>query len=167
MVNKIDKSLEYGGVFKYYTDSNCSYILDIHETSNGSGVWFIDLYKEYGTPDKKEVFSILKTLADLCTDYARNYNIKKIIAIIDGNDEEEKRKKTIAFTRYIKDEWEYEISNNPEFKLSGKKVYSKIDKNLILITKKEHNHFENCSNCGVKNENYKFCPNCGFKLKED
>lgn len=166
MVNKIDRSLEGVGLFKYYTDSNCCYILEIKENSKGSGLWFINLFKEYGTPKVDEVFPILKTLSDLCNEYSNNHKIKKALAIIDASSDEEKRKKTIAFTRYIKGNWEYKILVNPDFKITGRKGSNKINTNCILITKKSENK-EYCLNCERKNEDYKFCPSCGFKLKED
>lgn len=167
MVNKIDRSFEDVGLFKYYTDSNCCYILDIKESSKGSGLWFINLFKEYGTPDKSEVFSTLKNIANLVLDYCSRVNIEKFLIIIDADNDDERRKKTIAFSRYINSDWEYQIQSNPEFKISGKRGLNIINTNCIFIKKKINDSDKYCSNCGNRNENYKFCPNCGFKIKED
>lgn len=166
MVNKIDKTLG-GGLFKYYTDSNCCYIIDIHAGSIDSDLWFIDLFKEYGTPDKREVFSILKTLADLSIEYANNNGIKKVLAVIDANDDKEREKKTKVFTRYINDDWEFKVLSNPDFKISGKRNHGLINTSCIFMTKKEIDNSKYCPKCGVKDNNYKFCPECGFKIKED
>jgi hypothetical protein len=163
MVNKIDRSLEDVGLFRYYTDSNCCYILEMKKNSD---ICFINLFKEYGKPNSDEVFSIFKTLSDLCNEYSDKHNIEKGLAIIDASSDEERRKKTIAFTRYIKDSWEYKILVNPDFRITGRKISNTINTNCILITKKSENK-DYCLNCGSKNENYKFCPNCGFKIKED
>ncbi len=163
----IDDNFKDVGLYKYYTDSNCCYILSINESSSGSGIWFINLYKEYGTTDKSEVFSTLKNISNLVLEYCGKVNIRKFIIIIDANSNEERRKKTIAFTRYINNDWEYKIHSNPDFKISGKRTLNTINTNCIFIQKKENDSNKYCSNCGVKNENYKFCPNCGFKLKED
>ena len=110
-------------------------------------------------------------------------NIENIIVTIDGKDQEEIDKKTKAFTRWIKKPWSYKVMKNPTIKIDGatKNIY--VRTNIIhmfktnepitpeVVVKKEEiknipSQIKFCYNCGLENNNYKFCPGCGTNLQQ-
>ncbi len=174
----LDKSLSWSGIYRYSTENGTQYLAKVSETAKNSGLWTLDFVKLSGEPSPIEVFKILNTLFIACMEFVNQNNITKAYLAITGENSEEISKKTIAFTRWIKDYWDYQIVDNPQFRISGKKESLTIPTKVIFMNRKSTNIsttttsdtnnslMKFCPNCGTQNNNFQFCPNCGTNLKQ-
>jgi hypothetical protein len=178
MTYNVDKSLIGDGIIQYSTESGCKYMAKISESAPGSTLWSIDFRKLSGTPSPSEVFKIMKTLTDASMEYVLEKNINNFAIFIDGENEEIVEKKTVAFQRWLKDDWDFEVIKNMEIKISGMKnsVFT-IPTNSIMMRRKQNVvqkqvsvngniQIKFCYNCGRENNEFQFCPNCGTNLKQ-
>ena len=179
MAFELDKSLSWNGIYRYSTENGTQYLAKISETAKNSGLWTLDFIKLSGDPSPIEVFKILNTLFLACMEYVNQNNVNKAYLAVTGETNEEISKKTTAFTRWIKDYWDYQIIDNPEFRILGRKESIIIPTKVIFMTRKttsisnttstsETNNtlMKFCPNCGTQNNNFQFCPNCGTNLKQ-
>jgi hypothetical protein len=173
----VDKNLAWDGIFTYSTDSGTKYLIKISETAPESGVWKLDFIRLEGNPTSIEIFKTMKTLLDISMEYVNEKNINNAILMIAGNSEEEIQKKTKAFTRWLKEDWTFEVINRPEVYIPGVKGKKIVQTNVIFIKRKpkidkkveisnNHEGFKYCPNCGTENKGWQFCPNCGTNLKQ-
>jgi hypothetical protein len=173
----VDKSLSWNGLYQYSSESGTQYLVKISESAPGSDFWTMDFVKLSGEPTPSEVFKIMSTLFEVSMEYVIQKNITKAFLIINGKDKEEIEKKTNIFVRWLRDHWDYQIVNNPEFTTpKGNQVV--LQTNGIYITKKLVTNTESnnnltdvtikfCYNCGTENKGFQFCPNCGTNLKQN
>lgn len=169
---KVDKSLEFKGVFQWITDSGCKYIAHISESAPNSGLVSLDFIKISGNTSPSEIFKTMRTLYEVSTDYLVKRGFPNLIVYIDGENREIIDKKTRAFTRWINtDIWEFKIDSNPKIVIPNKRDgVIELDTNVITIKKRDgviKNIIKFCSNCGIENKEYKFCPNCGINLQQE
>jgi hypothetical protein len=172
----IDRSLAFDGLFRYSTDNGTDYIVKISETAPNSGFWTLDFKKLSGDPSALEVFKTLNTLFTVAMEYAAEKNINNAYLLIAGDTIDEIQKKTVAFTRWIEYDWDYNIIKNPLITIDGMKSSINIPTNIIHIKRKiiknqvtqqqSQSLMKFCSNCGTENNNFQFCPNCGSNLKQ-
>ena len=176
----VDKSLSWDGLYQFQSDSGCNYIIKIKKVSEDSSLWTIELIRKSGEPPVSEIFKTMKTIADICKEYMNIVKGNRVIMLISGNYEESLQKANV-FTRYMKDEWNYNI-DIPTIKLPGLRspnvnttnfmITATRKKDLIEINKSEMNStisnvdIKFCFNCGTPNNNFVFCPGCGTKLKQ-
>jgi hypothetical protein len=178
MTYNLDKSLISDGMIFYTTDSGCKYLAKIFETSTGSGLWTLDFIKLSGDPESSEVFKIMKTLTDACMEYVYDKNINNVAIFVSGENEDVINQKTTIFQRWLRDDWDFEITPNMEIKISGKRNSSySVPTNAIMMKRKQkvvqkqiitngNIQVKFCFNCGSENNGFQFCPNCGTNLKQ-
>ena len=109
----IDKSLEFCNTISFKTDSDVKYSITFNETAPESKVWTFSLKLVSGEPTDKEIFKTMEVVNKIITEkggIAERNNIKRVIVVIEGEDEQEIDKKTKVFTRWIKKPWKYEIT---------------------------------------------------------
>ncbi len=182
----IDKSISWYNTVFFSSDSGTKYSVQLVETAPNSKVWTFNFNLISGIPDNKEVFKTMKVLYEILLEpngLIEKNNVKEIILTIDGSSREEINQKTKIFTRWIKSPWVFEINSNPEIIMQGKREQIYLNTNLIHIKKNEElvkevikvepiNQVVNipnikfCFNCGLENNNYKFCPGCGTNLQQ-
>ena len=179
MTYNIDKTLIDDGLIQYSTDSGCKYIVKIFESSPGSGLWSIDFFKVFGEPTPIEVFKIMRTLTDVAMEYVYQKNITNVAIFIAGENDEIIQKKTVAFQRWLKEDWDFEVISNMEMKISGMKDSTFIVPTNTIMMKRKQNVVQKqvsingnievkfCYNCGTENKGFQFCPNCGTNLKQN
>ena len=178
MTYNVDKSLIGDGIIQYSTESGCKYMAKIYESAPGSTLWSIDFKKLSGTPSPSEVFKIMKTLTDAAMEYVYDKNINTVSIFIDAESDEMIEKKTIAFQRWIKDDWDFEVIKNMEIKIAGMRNSTfTMPTNSIMMRRKQNVvtkqvsvngsiNIKFCYNCGTENNDFQFCPNCGTNLKQ-
>lgn len=177
----IDRSLSWDGLYKIYSNES-SFLVKIRETSLGSGLWIVDMVNEYGNTPGISIFSLLKSLSEVCKEYLDIVGGKKMMIKID-NTLQESQKTAKVFTRWLENDWDYKIENS-DIKLAGlRNPYLNISTLSILAFRKDkiqnlipETHSQDpiilseikfCFNCGAPNNSFAFCPNCGTKLKQN
>jgi len=170
----IDRTLEICNVIDFKSETGVLYKITLIETTPGSGLWTIVFQVVSGVPEKKDIYSTIKTISNILLEkdgLVERNNITEFVITIDGENRDEIDKKTKVFTRWIKSPWTFEITSNPIILIEGKMENIYLNTNLIHI--KKSNIIENksevkfCFNCGFENkETYKFCPSCGTNLQQ-
>lgn len=149
---------------------NCS--LSLVEVSENSSIFtfnFLSLDEYEMSFDN--MCLLLKSLLE--SKMIEENNIKNIFYLLKGNDREDVDKKTDIFLEILGDTWEVKIDKDPETFIQGGPSYTNVNTNSLIINKKEvteQNIISNikfCFNCGLENNNYKFCPSCGTNLKQE
>ena len=100
--------------------------------------------------------------------------INTLLVYIAGSDRNEIDQKTKIFTRWIKTPWKYEVISNPIITIQGNRNHIQTNTNFIHMTRgveevvviKSPVGAKFCFNCGLENNNFKFCPSCGTNLKQ-
>jgi hypothetical protein len=188
MSYNIDNSLIWNNLFIFTTDAGTKYIAKFEEVSEG--IWTLDFQLSSGEPLRSEIFKTMKFLGDNTSDFLDEREINTLIVYIAGSDRNEIDQKTKIFTRWIKSPWKYEIISNPIITIEGNRNHIQTNTNFIHMTRgveevvvespvnKVVNEVVNevvvespvgikfCFNCGLENNNYKFCPSCGTNLKQ-
>lgn len=178
--------------FSIFTDCGNKYYVSLNETAPKSGVWLINFRLVDGIASSKEVFITLKTLWINLKKIMIDKNINSVFGYIDGEDREERDKKTKVFSRWVDYPFEVHVDNSPEIRIRGKSSPIYLDTNFFHIKripgsinesiqepekKEEIVAVENsknsftleikfCFNCGIENKSFKFCPNCGTNLQQ-
>ena len=184
MSYNIDNSLIWNNLFIFTTDSGTKYIAKFEEVSEG--IWTLDFQLSSGEPLRSEIFKTMKVLGDNTSDFLDERGINTLLVYIAGSDRNEIDQKTKIFTRWIKTPWKYEVISNPIITIEGNRNHIQTNTNFIhmtrgseevvviksLVNKVVNEVVESpvgakfCFNCGLENNNYKFCPSCGTNLKQ-
>ena len=177
----VDKSLSWDGLYQFYTDKGAKFLIKIVESAPNSGVWMVNFVKSNTIEvEPREVFSLMKLIAEGCNEYANQKGINKAIFLMSGGREESLQKSKI-FTRWMEDNWNFEIKES-QIKIPGTRfeVLNSTPYTISLSRKEKSNKTEItnssntisqeikfCYNCGTPNNSYLFCPSCGTKLKQN
>jgi hypothetical protein len=176
MSYNVDKTFAWDGIYQYSSDSGAKYLVKISKTSKNSDMWTLNFMKLAGEPSKLEVFKIMRTLWEVSMEYVNEKNINTAILLVSGADNLEIEQKTTVFTRYLKDDWDFQIINNPDFQVEGMKngkfsiptnaffIQRKVNSPQIINKTIDPVSIKFCFNCGTKNDSFQFCPNCGTKF---
>ena len=184
MAYNIDNSLIWDNLFMFTTDSGNKYVAKFAEVSDG--IWTLDFYLSSGDPLRSEIFKTMKFLGDNTSNFLDERSINTLLVYISGSDRNEIDQKTKIFTRWIKSPWKYEVISNPIITTDGNRNHIQTNTNFIHMTRGVEevviespvNKVVNelviespvgvkfCFNCGLENNNFKFCPSCGTNLKQ-
>jgi hypothetical protein len=186
MEYNIDNSLLWNNVFMFTTDSGVKYVVKFDEFS--SDTWTLDFYIKSGEPVRSEIFKTISTLGYGASIFLNERGINNLMVYITGSDRNEIDQKTNVFTRWIKSPFSYEIIKNPIIRVEGSKSVLTTNTNFIKISRSEVSELQVnsvnvsepinevfnqtsvvskfCHNCGLENNNYKFCPGCGTNLQQ-
>ena len=184
MSYNIDNSLIWNNLFIFTTDAGTKYIAKFEEISEG--IWTLDFQLSSGEPLKSEIFKTMKVLGDNTSNFLDEKGINTLLVYISGSDRNEIDQKTKIFTRWIISPWKYEVISNPIITIEGKKDHIQTNTNFIHMTRgvdevviespvnkvidtvvtESPVGAKFCFNCGLQNNNYKFCPSCGTNLKQ-
>ena len=172
MSYNIDNSLIWDNIFMFTTDLGSKYIVKFEEVSEG--IWTLNFQLESGEPLRSEIFKTMKFLGDNTSNFLDEKGINTLLVYIVGSDRSEIDQKTKIFTRWIKSPWKYEVISNPIITIEGNRDYIETNTNFIHMTRGVEEVVINespigakfCFNCGLENNNYKFCPSCGTNLKQ-
>jgi RNA polymerase subunit RPABC4/transcription elongation factor Spt4 len=156
----------------FTTDLGSKYIVKFEEVSEG--IWTLNFQLESGEPLRSEIFKTMKFLGDNTSNFLDEKGINTLLVYIVGSDRSEIDQKTKIFTRWIKSPWKYEVISNPIITIEGNRDYIETNTNFIHMTRGVEEVVINespigskfCFNCGLENNNYKFCPSCGTNLKQ-
>lgn len=174
----VDKSLAWNGIFQYSSESGTNYLVKISESAPNSNFWTMDFKKLSGEPSSTEVFRIMNTLFEVAMEYVDEKKIDSALLLITGSSKEEMEQKTKIFVRWLKDNWDLQILEKPEFTIKGYKRSYVLPNNGIFIKRKTVINntptspvpkftIKFCYNCGTENDGFQFCPNCGTNLKQN
>lgn len=157
---------------KLEDDSEC--FIKLTEIHEGSDIWTF-YFLETDNKDKSFEHLCILTKEIFENDLLEKNKVSKLLILINGDDREDTDKKTEVFISLLKGDWEFKIDQDPETTIEGGSNYINFNTNSLYITKKEkviesitlnEGVMKFCTNCGLENNNYKFCPSCGSNLKQ-
>ena len=188
----IDNSNIQNNILTLTDKSDLKYFIKLTEISEDSDVWTFAFMQPPTINKSNKTFEYMFILSKEIfeSDLLESNKVNKMLFLIEGDSRENADEKTEIFTNIINDDWEFKIEQDPETIIEGGLSYINFNTNSIYIIKKEkviekvietaivnegvietaivvdEGVMKFCSNCGLKNNNYKFCPSCGTNLKQ-